>query len=366
MPRNCQSDEEKLKEIELRYRTLLDQTNDAVFIIGLDNKIKEVNRQATELFGYSQEEFLTFDAFDIIDPNEVAKAKKRKKELLAKKKLPLYYRKFRKKDGSLFIGEINVHLVCDENGKPLYIQSIVRDATEQIKNQEELKQQKEEIQLYLDILTHDLRNYHMFIDGYLDLALKKIKSSPTRNYLRKARAGTTKATTLINNISILLKQQLSLDYNLYPVSILDMVERTTEIIKIMYFNKKIKFEIVDINDTDIIIADSLVEQLLINLLTNAVKNDPHDLIVIELGIAERTEEYLVFYVSDHGKGIPPNQRKKIFNRFSTFRRKGKGSGLGLFIIKTLVSRYDAEIRVESRVKSDWKKGTTFKIKFRRI
>ncbi|MFW9993099.1 MAG: ATP-binding protein, partial [Candidatus Odinarchaeota archaeon] len=58
-----------------------------------------------------------------------------------------------------------------------------------------------------------------------------------------------------------------------------------------------------------------------------------------------------------------DQRDNIFDRFTEFRRKGSGSGLGLYIVKNLVDRYKGRIWIEDSVIGDYRYGTSFKMEF---
>lgn len=113
----------------LRYKALFDQTHDAVFIIGLDQQHKAVNRQAAEMLGYSVEELAAIGISDVVVPGEYAESMQVLERLLAGERVPIYERTFRKKSGETFPVEINVTLVRDQDGNPLHIQSVVRDIT---------------------------------------------------------------------------------------------------------------------------------------------------------------------------------------------------------------------------------------------
>lgn len=127
---------------EYRYRALFEQTNDAVFIIGLDEKILQVNRRATELMGYSSEEMLGCFADEFLVPEERESGRQRFSDLLEKNSLPMYERTFVRKDGSQMPAEINVGLVRDPEGNPLHIQSVVRDISERKRAERRLLEER--------------------------------------------------------------------------------------------------------------------------------------------------------------------------------------------------------------------------------
>jgi signal transduction histidine kinase len=91
-----------------------------------------------------------------------------------------------------------------------------------------------------------------------------------------------------------------------------------------------------------------IEQVLINLLTNAIKYSPgNDHIVVSL---YKTYQSLVVRIRDFGKGIPKSEQKSVFERF--YRSKDTsariaGFGLGLYISKDIINRHQGEIWVES-------------------
>lgn len=117
----------KIRESELKYRSLFENTNDAVFLINLDGKHVEVNQKAADLLGYEKGELLELAIWDIIDSTDYKSAEDIKLRLMMGEEIPVYERTFKKKDGSKVIVELNVALAKDEDGNPSHIQSIVRD-----------------------------------------------------------------------------------------------------------------------------------------------------------------------------------------------------------------------------------------------
>jgi signal transduction histidine kinase len=110
-------------------------------------------------------------------------------------------------------------------------------------------------------------------------------------------------------------------------------------------------------DCCVALDEQLLRRILLNLLTNAVKYSP-DSRAVELGVSLHNGD-LVFRVTDHGLGIPPEARERLFE---TFYRAGnvagiQGTGLGLSIAKKSVDLHGGTIDYTSEVG----RGTTFTV-----
>jgi signal transduction histidine kinase len=95
-----------------------------------------------------------------------------------------------------------------------------------------------------------------------------------------------------------------------------------------------------------------LRQALINLVHNAVQATESGTVTVA---ARRSGDGLQIQVTDTGSGIPAEYRKKIFEPFFTTKDPGKGTGLGLFVVRNLVQKMGGTLDVESEVG----KGTTF-------
>lgn len=101
-----------------------------------------------------------------------------------------------------------------------------------------------------------------------------------------------------------------------------------------------------------------VQQVITNLVLNAVDFVPKNKGIIKIGIKD-DDEQVVFFVMDNGKGIHKKMHNQIFEKLvqedSSYRRKHSGLGLGLFLCKGIVESLGGRIRVESKLR----KGSTF-------
>ncbi|WP_262919579.1 sensor histidine kinase [Niabella hibiscisoli] len=95
-----------------------------------------------------------------------------------------------------------------------------------------------------------------------------------------------------------------------------------------------------------------LEQILINLISNAIKYNDKEITEIEIGIADNNQEYS-FYVKDNSKGIAHEFMEKVFNLFEAQEDKDnygdKGYGMGLAIVKELINKMGGTISLDSTV-----------------
>ncbi|MAT41834.1 MAG: hypothetical protein CL609_05795 [Anaerolineaceae bacterium] len=132
--------EKNLLDQQVPYQSLFERTNDAVFFIDMDGYIINVNQQGADMLGYSREELICQHNNLIVHPDEQSQSEEAKRRLLAGENLPVYPRLSRKKDGSEITVEINTALIRDANGKPLFIQSVVRDISQRVQAEESLRE----------------------------------------------------------------------------------------------------------------------------------------------------------------------------------------------------------------------------------
>lgn len=124
---------------EILYRTLFEQTSDGVLILDLGGVCLSVNARAAAILGYDPDELSGMDYGAIVVDRERAQSEAVVQDLLAGAEIPPFERTFRRKDGSEIFVEVNLHLVRDHDGSPLYLQCVVQDITRSKLNEIELQ-----------------------------------------------------------------------------------------------------------------------------------------------------------------------------------------------------------------------------------
>ena len=232
--------------------------------------------------------------------------------------------------------------------------AVFQDITER----KSLEQHKNE---FLSMASHELRTPITTIQGLAEILQQLSSSGQSLDTPRSLRAITIMAeqsqhlTRLIEemlDLTRLENAQLSLDCTLHDLHA--TLKEVIESQEITAGRHSIRLVLKGLAATDMLIGyfdEQRVMQIMNNLITNAIKYSP-DSSEIEVGL-QRTPEYpdeALMWVRDHGIGIPPDEVHLIFQRFhraSNLNKSMSGLGLGLYLVKELVTRHEGHIWVES-------------------
>jgi len=161
------STETALRESERRYRALLNQSNDCVSLLDLNGYYLLVNDQLASRLGYSTEEMTGMHLTQVITPNEVDHFRLMDKSLKEGNIVPLFERTYRRRDGTTFLGEVNVSLVRDAEGQPLYVQSIMREITWRKDVENALRESEERYRIISELISDYAYAFRVEPDGTL-------------------------------------------------------------------------------------------------------------------------------------------------------------------------------------------------------
>jgi signal transduction histidine kinase len=218
---------------------------------------------------------------------------------------------------------------------------------------EELLKKKDE---FINIASHELKTPMTSLKGYLQILSRNGLDEATKeNFFNKAKMQADKVTGLVNdllNVSKMQSGQMTLDISKFNLTALvrDVVNA------VQLTNQTHRVDIVADKDFIVTGDQSRLEQVLSNLLINAIKYSP-DADSVIITVVEEGHQITV-KVKDFGIGIENEQIPYLFDRF--FRSPGvvktfSGLGLGLYISKEIVLKHGGSIGVTSELL----KGSTF-------
>ncbi|MCC7556461.1 MAG: HAMP domain-containing histidine kinase [Methanoculleus marisnigri] len=217
----------------------------------------------------------------------------------------------------------------------------------------ELDSANREANLYLDILTHDIRNTENVANLYTELLIETLDGD-SRTYMEKLQRSIRKSIEILGNVSTIRRihqpsgghKRVDLD-----TVIRDEIAQFPEI--------AIHYEAVDRQ----VLADDLLSEVFSNLIGNAVKFGGSG---VEITVRVEDEDGFVrVSVEDTGPGVPDDQKREIFHRYEK-RRRGVGEGLGLFLVQVLIERYGGRIWVDDRVPGTTEAGAAFRFTLQKV
>lgn len=345
-----------LQKSEIRYRSLFQQSNDAVFIVDPDGNLLETNAAAAKMLGYTPDEMANVLIWEIVVPEAHSKMANVIERLVDGEKIPIYERKFRKKDATEFPVEINVALIRDDAGNPLHIQSIARDVSERKRSQKQelmfaLEVQKTQLLTKLiDDFSHDLRTPLSIIKTNLYL-LEKLKEPEQQ--IEKL----TVIELQVNHLEKVFQDILTISRleglgqpSFRLIKLGRLAREITAKFQRLAEQKSIHFDLQLDEHLPTVLGEKDTLFLAINeLVENAVNYTENGGIVTIYTYTE--DKYIVLKVEDTGCGISDEDMPRIFDYF--FRGDNArnittgGAGLGLCIAKKVAEVHGGIIDIES-------------------
>ncbi len=211
-----------------------------------------------------------------------------------------------------------------------------------------------EANLYLDILTHDIRNADNVANIYADLLIDELDGEPAR-HARKLKDGIKKSIEITANVATIRKIHES-RAGLLPLD-LDALVRD-EIAH--YPDLRIRYDGLPVQ----VLADDLLPEVFTNLIGNTAKHGGPGVGVM-VAVEDRDEETVLVTIADTGPGIPDSAKETIFYRFEREGGRRGSQGLGLSICRMLTARYGGRIWVEDRVADHPEEGSAFRFILRK-
>lgn len=401
--------ESALAESEERYRSLFENSIDAVLLTAPDGRILAANPAACSILGHSEEDICRLGRegiVDLTDPCLAPALEERARTGRFRGEL-----RFVRSDGSVFPSEISTVIFTDQD-RNLKTSMIIRDITERKRAEEELKEKNRELQSAHEQLkikqaqiiqqekmasigqlaagiAHEINNPTSFVYGNLDLLkkfvsgltdtireqddlLKKLAPEETLQELQERRKK-RKLDFIIQDIQRLIQQSLEgaerikkIVKNLSRFSRSEQQEHSLEDINAgleraidiiwseIRFDVELRKELGEIPRTMCDIAQ--LSQVFLNLLGNAAHAVGKGGLITVRTRADDANIYVS--VADTGVGIAEENMGRIFDAFFTTKEVGRGTGLGLSISYEIVKKHKGEITVESKIGE----GSTFTVR----
>ncbi len=353
-----------------RLWRVLEASLNEIYIFNPDTlRFEYVNAGALRNLGYTSDAIRKMTPVDLKPDFTEASFRALVAPLLRGEKGKLVFQTpHRRADGSIYPAEVNLQLIEHEGRRDFL--AIILDLTDRQKLENQLRQAQkmEAVGQLAGGIAHDFNNILTAIIGYGNLLLMKLKvDDPLRAYADQILASSERAASVTHSLLAFSRKQI---INPKPVRVNDIITRVGKLLaRLIGEDVDLGLRLSD-RDTTVIADSGQIEQMLMNLVTNARDAMPEGgHLSVETDIAELDQTYitthgygalgtyLVISVSDTGAGMDEATRERVFEPFFTTKEVGRGTGLGLSIVYGIVKQHGGYINCYS----ERGKGTTFKI-----
>ncbi len=362
--------EQAIRSSAKRFRIFFENNPIPTGVVDLESyKFLEVNNAAINHYGYSREEFLAMNIMDLSSPEDIDSLQEALKTIKTRES-DTAERKHCLKDGTVIDVHLSWHNLDFDDHSAMLI--VAQDITESKRAHEELRQAKEAAEIankakseFLANMSHEIRTPMNGIIGTISLLAETQLTAEQQEYVETIRLSGDALLNVINDILDFSKiESNEIELEEHPFRIETCIEETFDLYAIQADQKNIDLVYwIDEKIPQVVVVDATrLRQVLVNLVSNAVKFTEHGEIYINVSkVSEKDGKVeLLFSVQDTGIGIPSDRIHKLFRPFSQIdsssTRKYGGSGLGLAICARAVALLDGHIWVESKSTE----GSTFR------
>jgi PAS domain S-box-containing protein len=340
---------------EARYRSLVETATDGIFCLGLDMAIQMANRPAAELFHFAAATEMEGVAFmTLVAPSQRG---------FWGAKLAAVGPGWRfagdcqmvRQDGWEFPAEVYASIIMGENGQPLAITVIVRDATVRQRMEQYVRRTERLAAMgqMAALLAHEIRNPLQAIQSSVELVVDYLVDPAEREeYLRHSFQEIERLTEITNRV-LNFSDPESVAF--YTISISELLQRAVALVdrRLVLANIHLSREIPEDLPTVYVAPDQIV-QVLVSLLTNGIEAMA-DGGRIEVR-AWLKDDFVSIAVTNSGPAIAAELLDRIFDPF--FSTKATGAGLGLTISDSIVQQHGGILAVQNLAEGQ---GVTFTV-----
>ncbi len=367
--------EDALRDSERRFRSLIENASDAIAIISAEGKFTFASESYVNVLGFGSSELVGTHVFDLVHDDDLDEAARVFGRILTERGGTVHVTvRCRHKDGSWRVLDARARNLLHDPAIGGIV-SASRDVTQQLALEAELVQaQKMEAMGQLaGGVAHDFNNLLTVITSNVDLIVSGIPSQleihENLTEIRRAAAQAAGLTRQLLNFTSRRSEDPQI------VNLNDVLTDSEGLLR-RVIGEQAELRVKTADRATLVKVDrAQLEQVLMNLVFNArdalqgsgVVEVSTEREKIEAGAPARSGavppgDYSVLVVRDTGTGMTPETRARAFDPFYTTKEIGKGTGLGLAMVYTIVKQAGGYIDLQTRRGS----GTTFRIYLPRV
>lgn len=337
--------EQLLRQSEERYRRLIAVSPYAI-LVNRGDRIIFANDQTVKLFGAVKvEEILGQSLMPLFHADDHDVVRRRLHELYeGRAQGPMFEGTIETLDGRAVDVEVSGVRFVDEEGPAILI--MLRDVSEGKRLQEQLRRTERvaELGTLASGMAHEIGTPMNVILGRAEYLMDRVAEEPIKKGLRTIITQVERITRVMNQLLSFARRKAP---QRVPVDLRKVIEDGMEMFQERLARNQIGVVMKMPDSCPMVLADAdQMTQVSLNLIMNALHAMP-DGGTLRIGL-EPEPPMVKLTIADTGHGIPPEVIRKIYDPFFTTKEFGKGTGLGLTVVKGIIEEHQGSIAVESK------------------
>ena len=341
--------EQRLRESQERLQSLLGAMEDVVWSSTLDlSAIHYVSPSVAQIYGRPAEEFVDRPSLwlDVVHADDRMLADQAVRDLQTTGELDVEYRIVRG-DGDVRWVHDRGRIINDEDGRPARIDGITSDITERKRLEAQLRRTERvaELGTVASGMAHEIGTPMNVILGRAEYLMERTKEESVKKGLQTIISQVERITRVMNQLLAFARRR-PVEHR--ALDLRQTIEDNLEIFQERLSHSNISVETSFAESCPLVHADAdQMSQVLINLVMNAIHAMPEGG-TLRATLAPMPDRGMVtLTIADTGHGMPQEVIAKIFDPFFTTKEFGKGTGLGLTVVRGIIEEHGGTIQVSS-------------------
>ncbi|MXV63877.1 PAS domain S-box protein [Natronorubrum sp. JWXQ-INN-674] len=354
--------DEEMQTLAREYRTLLENVQDAIFLVGVEHSERDVEFRFERLSpSYESTTGLTTEEFKGKTPREVfgeevgAEVEANYRRCVERCEPITYQEELPMPEGTIAwqtkLAPVGV------SGEVSQIIGIARNITELRDHEQQLTEQRDNLDILNQVLRHDIRNELQLVTAYANTIADRVEGDDL-TYVETIQESAERAVKLTETARDMSEVMLTDTSNLREVDLQIVLNRVLRDVRSTHSDVIITEEGSVPSDT--VLANDMLDSVFHNLLTNAVHHNDQDVPEVSVTASER-EDSIVVRVADNGPGVPDSQKETVFGKGER-GLDSPGTGLGLYLVESLVDIYGGDVWIEDNEPH----GAIFVVELRKV
>ncbi|MFX1364826.1 MAG: PAS domain S-box protein, partial [Promethearchaeota archaeon] len=372
--------EQKLKQSEKHYRLISEASRAVMWTSDLNINLTYVDPIVLNIFGATSEEVIALPLSSYLTPESLETTYR-----VMEEELRIEMSKTKDLNRSWTYETIQIHkngtkipveniltFLRDDDEKAIGILGISRDISERKKTENQLKESEKKYReaydmanFYKDLFTHDMNNILHIIGSsveIIDLQLgESEKSVFIENMTKMIHSQVDRGAKLISDVRTLTELD-DAEIPINRVNITEFLKKSINFIEKSYSEKNLSIFAKKLDRDYYTNGNDLLQDVFDNILRNGIKHNENSDIQISIKIFKQKikgKKYIKLEFIDNGIGIPEDRKIDIFQPSNRERKGSKGMGIGLSLVKKILTIFKGKIWVEDKIEGDYTQGSKF-------